>query len=155
MVNHWVLSGLHTGVWGGGYLEEQKWLQSSCITKWKRGLHASASHPEFLEQPEWVTVHRSWKPGVHCTAYGQLNRLESALSKWLWSNLTLPGSSPGFCFSKHLASLKVFAAWLFWESSSKLALAQLREALSFYWLLVNLVGFRDFLKLFLVVYLLV
>lgn len=40
---------------------------------------------------------QSSEPRVHGTAFRQLIRLESDLSKWLWSK-PLPGSSASFCF---------------------------------------------------------
>ena len=39
----------------------------------------------------WVTAHKSWEPGAHCTSCRQLTRLENVLSRWLWSK-PLPGS---------------------------------------------------------------
>lgn len=36
--------------------------------------------------PAWVTDHKTWKPGGHCTASRQLSRSESDLSRWFhWS----------------------------------------------------------------------
>ena len=41
----------------------------------------------------WVTAHKCWEPGAHCTAWRQLSRLERVLPKGLsWTKL-LPGSS--------------------------------------------------------------
>ena len=54
-----------------GYLQEQKWLKGSSITK---------------AHPGWVTAHKSWD-GAPCTTCNQLNRLDSVLSRCLsWSN---------------------------------------------------------------------
>lgn len=47
--------------------------------------------------PTCVTAHTSWETRAHCTCW-QFTRLESVLSKWLWSK-PLPGSLVGFCCS--------------------------------------------------------
>lgn len=87
----------------------------------------------------WVTVHNSWKPGAHCTVWRQLNRLESILSKLLWSK-PLPGSWSG------LKNLLCSSTFFHLQGTIQLLLLNLAGMG-----LVNLLCFRDFLKLFWVV----
>ena len=71
---------------------------------------------------------QSWEPGAYCTACRQLNRLESILSKWLWSKC-LPGS-PFFAallflrvfFAAQLPALSAFIAY-----SSREGLSESRQ----------------------------
>ena len=94
-----------------------------CITK----VHPSTSDSS-----------QSWEPGVHCTACRQLHRLDKILSRWClsWSD-SLSSSSVAFCFLQ--------AAGLASESLQLLLLTLIQRSL-------NLVIFRDFLKLFQVIY---
>lgn len=100
--------------------------------KW--GLHAFASRLNFIKMatplhPSWVRVHRSQKPGVHCSARAA-HRLDnvfprdSVLSRYQAVYLVFVSLS--------ICLVSESAAWLFRESSSKLGLAHLREALSIY-----------------------
>lgn len=77
---------------------------------------------------------QSWEPGTHFIACRQLNSLESVCSEVLWSKPPL-GS---------LAGLRVFSTaqlpFLCGDSQLSLFTVEGRG-------LVNLVGFRDFLKL--------
>jgi hypothetical protein len=64
-----------------GYLQEQKWLKDSWITK---------------STPAWVTVNQSGEPGAYGTTCRQPNSFESILLGGLMS-LPLPGSSAEHC----------------------------------------------------------
>ena len=105
-----------------------------------RGRYKSKTIASPKTTPAWGTAHKSWEPGVHCTIYRQLNRLESVLSKWLHCSEALPSSSGGLCFFQ--------ATW--WVSNSPLQLGSFKRD-PLYQLLftvrkVNLVSFRDFLE---------
>lgn len=93
--------------------------------------------------PEWVTAHKSREPGAHFTACRQFSSLESFLSRCLsWSEL-LPGSSPSESIFYPAGLVSVY----------RLVCLKMVSALFIaYWGGVNLVCFRDFLKLFWVVY---
>lgn len=47
----------------------------------------------LFHQSRIVDSHKTWKPGAHGTACGQLSRLVSALFWWLSCSEPLPGSS--------------------------------------------------------------
>lgn len=92
-----------------GCLHEHECLKDSCITQ---------------ARPSMGDGSLPWEPGADCTAYRQLHRLGSALSRCLGWSKALSGS------------------WAGPESSLLLVLLFLAG-----WSLVNLVSFRDFLKL--------
>lgn len=79
----------------GGLLQEYKWLKDSCIT-------------EAYPLPE-VTAHKSWGPRAQCTAFSQLNRLESMIS-----SESVGLRQPDWSQAAWLIS-GFFAAWLVWE----------------------------------------
>ena len=93
--------------------------------------------------PGWVLAHKSWKTRAYYTTYPQLHRLESVIS-WCcsWSK-PLQHCSASFCFFQEtdLVSESSLSLGLVWESSLKLFFLLWQRAL------VNLVSFRDFLKL--------
>ena len=94
LVDEWVLLGFLTGISVRGYLQEQKWLKDSCITK---------AHPSMGDSSQ------SWEPGAHCTACRQLNRLESVLSRCLsWSKLLPDSWYEGGSFESLLCSSASF-----------------------------------------------
>lgn len=66
LLTQWVLVGLLTGIWVRSYLQEQKWLKDSCVTKATSGDGS-----------------QSWEPGAHWIACRQLSRLENVLSSCL------------------------------------------------------------------------
>ena len=70
LVDQWGLSRLLTEIQMWGYLQERKWLKDRSITK-------------ALPQPPWLTAHKNWEPGAHCTACRQLNRSEGVSSACL------------------------------------------------------------------------
>ena len=80
LVDEWVLLGFLTGISVRGYLQEQKWLKDSCITK---------AHPSMGDSSQ------SWEPGAHCTACRQPHRLGSVF----------PGASVGLNLSWQLSFL--------------------------------------------------
>lgn len=82
LVNQCVLLGLPTGKWAS-YLEEQKWLKDSYITK----AHLSMAHSSG-----------SWEPGAHCTGCRKFS-VGSVPSRCLSLAKPLPGASSCFCFS--------------------------------------------------------
>lgn len=88
--------------------------------------------------PTWVTAHKSWEPGAHCTACRQLNRLRSVFSNWLsWSK----------SLQSRWSGLSLLCSLALSECDSLQPFPQGGRGL------VNLISFGDFLKLFRVVYL--
>ena len=121
LADQWVLLGLLRGNQVWGYLQEQKWLKH-CITK---------AHPST------VTTHTSYEPESHCTVGRQINRLKHVLPCFFW------------------ASWLVQASGFVWESCLQLGFYVRDPCQSLqliYYLrgrrLVNLLSFRDFLKLY-------
>jgi hypothetical protein len=74
---------------------------------------------------------QNWESGAHCTAYRQVNRLESGLPQWFSWSEPLPVSSVGLCFLQ--------VAWLVTLSSLYCLVLEGRD-------LENLVSFRNFLN---------
>lgn len=93
----------------------------------------------------WVLLalihQKSWEPRAQWTACWKVNTLESVLLNWHCWSKPCPHIWACFCFLPgHWSALGVFfAAWLAWDWLS---------AFIADWGLVNLVSFRDFLKLF-------
>ena len=113
-------------------------------------------------KPTQLRVHKSCEPEAHFTPHKHFDSLESVFSKWLGSKPILRRSVDFctflFCFVLFISGKKknfvsfwsglgVFAAWLVWEFSFLIGLFTLGRKV-----LVNLVCFSDFLKLFWVVY---
>lgn len=56
--------------------------------------------------PTWVTAHKSWESGAHCTACRWLNRWKSVFSKWLRWSKPLPGRWSGLSILCCLSCLR-------------------------------------------------
>lgn len=123
------MSNLATIEFYWSYLREYRW---GLLTGVKVTQTAVSPKPD----PAWMCAHQCWKSGAHCTARRQPNRLGSVLSRWLCQSEPLSGS---------LASHGViFPTWLVWEwLPADFTVYILRERQD----LVNLVTFRNFLKL--------
>ena len=95
--------------------------------------------------PVGVGAHKTWKPRAHCTVCSQINSLDNVLSMQCICSKPLSDSLAGFCFFQ--------AAGLVLESSLQPSSSESdSQHVGFLPLvgrsLVNLVSFRDFLKLF-------
>jgi hypothetical protein len=142
----WTMSfiGLLRGTWVRRYLQSQKGLKDNCITK---------AHPSMGDSSQ------SWEPGAHSTACRKLNG---------W-RVPFPGASVGLNFFQAALLALASSRQLVWSDSS-LQLSLLESLLCCLALLflgdtqcllltlsgqglVNLVSFRDFLKLLWVGYL--
>ena len=143
LVNQWVLLGLLTGIWVMVIYRNRSDSKTAASPK-----------PTLL----WVAAHKAGNWNMSQLPVSQ--QLECALSRNLSCSKPLPGSLMGFCFYQArglwqslLCSLTMlrffFAGWLCsFEGDSWLLLLTLAGRG-----LVNLLYFRDFLKLFWVVYL--
>lgn len=90
LMNQWVYLGLFMEIWVKSYLQKQKRLKESCVSK---------AHPR-------VTAHKSWQSGAHSAAY----RLEHVLSK----RLGVYASSSKFCWFLLLSGRVSSVACLLW-----------------------------------------
>ena len=130
-MNQRVLLGLLTGIWVRGYLQEQKWLKDSCVTKASMG----GSSQKL----------RSWSTLCSVQAIQQVQE-------------SFPGGSVGLSLFQ-VAGLILESSLKFGSSEHPCSLSYLRLPLSSLCLQpfclgrgqVNLVSFRDFLNLFWVV----
>lgn len=70
-MDHWVFVGVTNRNIGDGYLWEQKWFKSSCITE--------------KPNPTGTMTDESWNPGALCTTCTQLDSLEISSLEFSWS----------------------------------------------------------------------
>lgn len=71
LMDHWVFVGVTNRNIGDGYLWEQKWFKSSCITE--------------KPNPTGMPTDESWNPGALCTTCTQLDSLEISSLEFSWS----------------------------------------------------------------------
>lgn len=71
LMDHWVFVGVTNRNIGDGYLWEQKWFKSSCITE--------------KPNPTGTMTDESWNPGALCTTCTQLDSLEISSLEFSWS----------------------------------------------------------------------
>ena len=126
------------------YLQVYEWG----VTHRSRNDTKPAASPKST--PAWVTAHKDGKPGAYSTAYRQLTRKESILSR----------CSVGLNLSQGALLFSASSEHLVWPQSLLCSSASLWEGLLALYVylagrsLVNLISFRDFLlKLIWLVYL--
>lgn len=92
-----------------------QWVYWGCLHGIQRQLHHQKATPAL------VTIHKSWKPGPHCTTSRQFKGLEYNLSLYLSWPVPLSDSSTPLCFSH--------GAWLVYKCSqwSKCCIHLMRE----------------------------
>lgn len=142
-LHHWVSLELFIGIWEG-------------VTYVSRKDSKTAVSPRPI--PVWVTSHRRWKPGPHCTIFWQLSGLESILfmllswdsSRKLDCSFSSSGRLTDLCFFQVVGLLSQSLHLDLSENNQFLLLLFSQRGISP--VRVILVSFGNFLNYFWVIY---